>query len=40
MPADHAAILITPAADQDDETLPLTPDMVRALLISVHDIAS
>lgn len=33
----HGPVLLT-SVDQDGETLPLTPDMIRALLTSVDDI--
>ena len=36
----HGPVLLTGGPDQDGETLPLTPDMVRALLTSVADIVS
>lgn len=36
----HGPVLLTGGADKDGETLPLTPDMVRALLTSVDDIVS
>lgn len=36
----HGPVLLTGGADKDGETLPLTPDMVRALLTSVHDIVT
>lgn len=36
----HGPVLLTGGADRDGETLPLTPDMVRALLTSVGDIVT
>ena len=36
----HGPVLLTGGVDKDGETLPLTPDMVRALLTSVVDIIS
>jgi Domain of unknown function (DUF3846) len=36
----HGPVLLTGGADSDGETVPLTTDMVRALLTSVHDIVS
>lgn len=36
----HGPVLLTGGADEDGETVPLNPDMVRALLTSVIDIVS
>lgn len=34
----HGPVLLTGGVDRDGETVPLTPDMARALLTSVDDI--